>query len=263
MGTQGLHRSLNSEDEGKTIKVRVSFSDDAANQETVTSEPVGPVEQQASEPPPNNPATGKPTITGTAQVGETLTAVTTDIADADGLTGVSYSYQWIRTDGGTDTDIAGETGSTYELVSADVGKTIRVRVTFTDDSDNQETLTSAATAAVPPQLTASFSEKPDSHDGVNAFTFELHFSEEPDPGFSYKTLKFDAFTVKKGTLTKSRRMNKPSNMSWLIEIVPDGNDQVTVLLPKTNNCTDTGAICTEDGRKLSNENEFTVSRAGG
>ena len=31
-----------------------------------------------------------------AQVGETLTADTTGIADADGLTNVSYSYQWTR-----------------------------------------------------------------------------------------------------------------------------------------------------------------------
>ena len=35
---------------------------------------------------PNTPATGAPTITGTAQVGQTLTAVTTAIMDADGLT---------------------------------------------------------------------------------------------------------------------------------------------------------------------------------
>ena len=50
----------------------------------------------------NTPATGAPTITGTAQVGQTLTAGTTAIMDADGLTSVSYTYQWIRVDGGTD-----------------------------------------------------------------------------------------------------------------------------------------------------------------
>ena len=55
---------------------------------------------------PNTLATGAPTITGTAQVGETLTASTTGIADADGLTSVSYTYQWIRVDGtGTEADI--------------------------------------------------------------------------------------------------------------------------------------------------------------
>ena len=81
-------------------------------------------------------------------MGQTLTADTTGIADADGLTNVSFSYQWIRSDGNTDTDIAGETDSTYTLVSADVGKTIKVKVSFTDDANNAETLTSEATGAV-------------------------------------------------------------------------------------------------------------------
>ena len=118
---------------------------------------------QQPEPVENTPATGLPTITGTAQVGETLSAVTTDIFDADGLTSVSYSYQWISTDSGTDADIAGKTGSTYELVSDDQGKTIKVRVTFTDDAGNEETLTSAATDAVAaaPQTNSPATGAPD------------------------------------------------------------------------------------------------------
>ena len=43
----------------------------------------------------NTAAAGAPTITGTAQVGQTLTAVTTGITDADGLTSPTYTYQWI------------------------------------------------------------------------------------------------------------------------------------------------------------------------
>ena len=96
----------------------------------------------------NTPATGAPTITGTAQVGQTLTAGTTAIMDAEGLTSVSYTYQWIRVDGGTETNISGATASTYTLVAADQGTTIKVTVSFTDDASNAETLTSAATAAV-------------------------------------------------------------------------------------------------------------------
>ena len=103
---------------------------------------------QPAEPSQNSPATGRPTIGGTAQVGETLTADTSDIADDDGLTNVSYSYQWIRSDGSTDTDIQDATGSTHTLVDADEGKTIKVQVSFADDADNEETLTSAATAEV-------------------------------------------------------------------------------------------------------------------
>ena len=92
----------------------------------------------------NSPATGAPTISGTPQVGQTLTAGTSDIADTDELTKVSYSYQWIA--GGSDIDEA--TGSSYLLTTSEQGQTIRVKVTFTDDADNQESLTSAATLAV-------------------------------------------------------------------------------------------------------------------
>ena len=142
-GQTGSTYTLVSADKGKTIKVRVAFTDDADNEETLTSAATTAVAAR-----PNTPATGLPTISGMAQVDETLTADTSGIADEDGLTNMSYSYQWIRSDGNNDTDIGGQTGSTYTLVSADKGKTIKVRVSFTDDADNQETLTSAATTAV-------------------------------------------------------------------------------------------------------------------
>ena len=96
----------------------------------------------------NNPAAGEATVTGTAQVGETLTADTSGIADADGLSNVSYAYQWIRTDGGTNAGIAGATDSTYTLTGDDQGKTIKLKVTFNDDKGNSETLAIVAAADV-------------------------------------------------------------------------------------------------------------------
>ena len=96
----------------------------------------------------NNPATGTPVISGTAQVGETLTASTSDIEDANGLANATFSYRWVSSDGTTDTDIEKATDSTYRLVADDAGKTIKVIVTFTDDAGNWETRTSAQTAAV-------------------------------------------------------------------------------------------------------------------
>ena len=95
-------------------------------------------------PPPNSPATGQPTISGTAQVGQTLTADTTGIADEDGLDNVTFSYQWMA----DDTNIQGATGSTYTLADRDEGKAIKVIVSFTDDANNEESLPSAATDAV-------------------------------------------------------------------------------------------------------------------
>ena len=138
-GATGSTYTLTASEQGQTIQVRVSFTDDADNEETLTSKATVAVAAA-----PNSPATGAPTIGGTPQVEETLTADTSPIDDADGLTNVSYSYQWIA--GGTDID--GATGSSYELTSSEQGQTIQVRVTFTDDRDNEETLTSAATVAV-------------------------------------------------------------------------------------------------------------------
>ena len=92
----------------------------------------------------NDPATGAPAISGTAQVGQTLTAATTDIADADGLASPSYGYQWVRVDGSNETDIAGATSGTYTPEAADVGKKLKVKVSFTDDDSNDEELTSDA-----------------------------------------------------------------------------------------------------------------------
>ena len=100
------------------------------------------------EPESNSAATGAPAIDGAAQVGETLTAETSGIADEDGLTNATFSYRWISSDGTADTDITGATASTYTLAASDEGKIIKVRVSFTDDGDHEEALSSAATVAV-------------------------------------------------------------------------------------------------------------------
>ena len=140
-GANGSTYTLSEDDVGKTIRVRVSFTDDSGNRESLTSSATAVV---AAAPEGNSPATGAPAIGGTLQVGETLTASTSGIADQDGLDDVSYGYQWIA--GGS--DVGGATGSTYTLTSSEQGQTIRVRVTFTDDAGNAESLASAATAQV-------------------------------------------------------------------------------------------------------------------
>ena len=237
--------------------MRISFTDDAGNAETVASAATAEVEGRA-----NRPATGAPTITGTARVGETLTASTNGIADSDGVSNATFVYQWLA----DDTDIEGATNSTYPLAETDEGKAVQVRISFTDDAGNEETLTSTATAAVsaappaPVALTAKFLDTPSSHDGQTAFTFELRFSEEFD--LSYVTLRDHAFTVTGGEVAGARRLEGPSNIRWEIVIEPDSAGDLTVVLPVTEDCANQGAICTEDGRKLSNRLELTVSGSG-
>ena len=112
-------------------------------------------------------------------------------------------------------------------------------------------------------LTASTHGVPASHDGRTTFTFELRFSETPREGFSYKTLRDHAFTVTSGDVTKARRLERGKNVRWEIHVTPDGNGAVTVVLPVTTDCTAQGAICTQDGRMLSNGLELTVPGPGG
>ena len=79
---------------------------------------------------------------------------------------------------------------------------------------------------------------------------------------SYKTLRDHAFTVTGGTVKNAGRLEQGSNIGWRITVRPDGDGDVTVVLPITENCDAQGAICTEDGRKLSHRLELTVSGPG-
>ena len=250
-GTTGSTYTLAEADEGKAISVKVSFTDDAGNEEASTSAATDAVEAK-----PNSPATGAPAISGTAQVGETLAADTSGIADEDGLTNAVFSYQWLA----DDSNISGATGETYTLADDDEGKAISVTVSFTDDAGNAETLTSAATDAVEAApltpLTALIENAAASHDGESVFTFELRFSEEF--GISYKTLRDHAFTVTGGTVKKAQRLEQGSNIGWRITVRPNSDGAVTIILPITEDCEAQGAICTEDGRKLSHRLELTV-----
>ena len=423
----------------------------------------------------NNPATGAPTINGTARAGETLTATTTGISDTDGLASATFAYQWLA----DDSEISGATGRSYTVVDGDEGKSIRVRVSFTDDAGNAETLTSAATTAVtvpalrlqgatvdgaaltltynndldegvtlpasaftvtvaantrsvsdvsvsgravtltlasaveageavgvsyakpdgssfirdtlgnragsfsgetatnntadstdtsqrseplepeaqapgaprnlrattgnsgelavswdaprsndvseitgykvqwketsgswdtladvsettvtgtahtitgltdgteydvqvravnsegageasseataapvnPTPLTATTHGVPSSHDGSNAFTFELRFSESPAASFGYATVRDHAFTVVEGSVSNVRRLEPGKNVRWEITVEPDSNADVTIALNATTDCTAEGAICTGDGRKLSGDLKMAV-----
>ena len=208
---------------------------------------------------PNSPATGAPTISGTPQVEQTLTANTSAIQDADGLQNASYQYQWLA----AGTAISGATGSSYTLTANEQGDTIQVRVSFNDDKGNAESRTSVATDAVaakPVPLTASFSNVPDSHDGSTEFTFDLTFSENFE--LSYKTLRDHAFTKdaqNEDHVVAAQRKVQGSNQTWTITVKPPNNGAITITLPATTDCTAAGAICTDDGRMLSNSNSVSIS----
>ena len=134
-GATGSTYTLAQAEVGKAITVVASYTDGAGNAESVASAATATVANV------NDAPTGSVTISGSAQVGATLTAGNT-LADLDGLG--TITYQW-RADGA---DLTGETGATLAVTSSLLGKTITVVARYTDGLGAAETVASAATSAV-------------------------------------------------------------------------------------------------------------------
>ena len=149
----------------------------------------------------NDPATGAPAISGTARVGQTLTAAKGSVADLDGLPAESaFSWQWLRVDGGTDTEISGATAKTYQLVAADAGKKFKVKASFTDLDGTNESRTSAAWPAsqVAANSAPTASDRSVTMDEDTAYTFAAS-----DFGFADADSEDALASVTIATLTSS------------------------------------------------------------
>ncbi len=107
---------------------------------------------------------------------------------------------------------------------------------------------------------------PSEHDGETVFTFEVRFSEAFP--LSYLTMRDSVLTVTNGRVMGARRLDNPHhehqgmqpNRRWEVRVRPDSNaEDVRIVLPETASCGASGAVCTEDGRKLSNAVSATVA----
>jgi hypothetical protein len=136
-------------DVGHKLKVQEIASNAGGSSAAATSEATA----TATPPVPTN--TSPPTITGTAQQGQTLTEHHGTWANEP----TSYSYLWLQCDGsGANCKaISGATNQTYVPVFGDVGHAIRVEETATNASGPGSPASSAATAAVVPPPPESIS----------------------------------------------------------------------------------------------------------
>ena len=185
----------------------------------------------------NNPAAGVVAISGMVRVGETLTAMPFGIVDADGLSNAKFSYQWISNDGNSDAEIEGATAKTYTLVASDVEKTIRVRVSFTDDAGNAETLVSEATAEIPFVLSVADGN---AHEGTDdSIDFEVSLNPAKADGtvtVAWETVDGTAtngedYTAAGGTLTFSPgETAKTVSVVVLDDTVEDSGETFTLRL---------------------------------
>ena len=115
-GATGTTFTPRSTDVDETVTVAVTGTRNGYADTTVTSEPTAPVAAG------DLASTPVPTVSGTAQVGRTLTAEPGTWDD-----GVTFAYQWLR----NGQPITGATGSTYSLLPGDARAIVRVAVTGT------------------------------------------------------------------------------------------------------------------------------------
>lgn len=126
---------------GKTLRVTV-FASNASGSGSATSGATAPVVAPTSGAPT---ATTAPSVSGTPQVGSSITASTGNWTNSPS----AYAYQWGQCDsaGAGCSAIAGATATTFTPTTAQVGKTIRVTLVATNAAGSGSA-TSAATAAV-------------------------------------------------------------------------------------------------------------------
>ena len=116
----------------------------------------------------------------------------------------------------------------------------------------------SAEIAGPPvtPLTASFSDVPSEHDGSSAFTLRVSFSEALAAGGSGRRIA-QALALTGATRNAVRRVDGRYDLYWF-QVRPSGNGAVTVSLASTGACGGAAAVCTSDGRALSNVPEATI-----
>ena len=130
---------------GKVVRVVATFTDNFGTQERVESDPTLRITNV------NDLPTGKSSISGSATQGQPLTALSDNIADADGMpetSAISYNWQF-SVDGKTWFFILGATSDTFTTTQAQLGKQVRVVATYTDKFGTPETVTSDPISIAP------------------------------------------------------------------------------------------------------------------
>jgi hypothetical protein len=144
--SSGSTYQLSSGDVGAYIALSVTAANGGGSTKA-TSPPFGPIKAAPvtnPTPPPVAPpkTTVLPTVSGTPQVGATVTAAPVTMSNSP-----SYAYQWLRCAGQSCTAIPGAAGTTYSPVAADLGDTLLFSETGTNAGGSGQAQ-SAKTAVV-------------------------------------------------------------------------------------------------------------------
>ena len=151
-------------------------------------------------------------------------------------------------------------GAGEVTITLPAGRECSVSGAICTKGENRRQLTNTPTATVagPPvvPLTASFEGVPAEHDGQTAFTLRIAFSERVG-WMNGRRLREDVVAVAGGRATKASRVNRRRDL-WQVTVEPDSLADVTVTLAAGAACRTPAAVCTSDGRALSNTIATTV-----
>ena len=139
---------------GPDVHARRCPGRQCAAREVVYQDATGVLEEAFSAPTAavanvNDDPVGTVVISDTTPTATQAILASNLFTDADGLTGAAFTYQWQQSAvGGGEpfTNIANATGISFIPGAGQVGRQLRVVVSYTDDNGTPETVTSAATA---------------------------------------------------------------------------------------------------------------------
>ncbi len=186
------------------------------------------------------------TADGTATAGEDYTAKRGTVTFAPGHTRKTVAVPVLRDEAAEDTE-------TVVLRLSNVraeGSEEPVEVT---DPEAEGTIEDGASEG----LTASFEGLPEAHDGESAFTFRIAFSERIG-WMNGQRLREHVVAVAGGRATSAGRVDRRRDL-WQVTVEPDSTADVTVTLSSGAACRTPAAVCTSDGRALSNTISTTVA----
>ncbi|CAI8029432.1 hypothetical protein GBAR_LOCUS16727 [Geodia barretti] len=98
-------------------------------------------------------------------------------------------------------------------------------------------------------LTAAFEGVPARHDGETAFSFRIAFSEAV--AVTPEAMRTHVLTVEGGAVTGAARVDGDTGV-WAITVTPATREELSIALAPAADCAADGAVCTSDGRALSN-----------
>ena len=185
------------------------------------------------------------------KVGDTITATY-----APGNGSGAQTWQWFRVGIGTEDIIQNATANTYTSTAADVGKKIKVQLSFDDQNGSVSATTTSAVAPTAITYTIAQADGADTTADTTAINFTF--------SASVTGLTADDITITGGTGAVTKGALSGSDTSWTLGVTVTAAGNVTVHIAKSGIEVGTKDITVyKAGQTAPNDITYTVTQTGG